>query len=190
MCELARLQAPIPIHHKETRMFKRASALALAAAVLAAGCAASTKESSSSSSSTSTTAKVTPVPTAETPAGAPTDAAAGAKVHKLASGLQYQDVVVGSGKMAEAGMNVSIHYTGTLTDGTKFDSSLDRGEPLHFQIGAGNMIKGMEDGVTGMRIGGKRKLTIPPDMAYGAAGRPGIPPNATLLFDVELLDVK
>jgi len=171
-------------------MFKRASALALAAAVLTAGCAASTKQSSSSSSSTSTTAKVTPAPTAEAAPGAPADAATGAHVHKLASGLQYQDVLVGSGKMAEAGMSVSIHYTGTLTDGTKFDSSLDRGQPLHFQIGAGSMIKGMEDGVTGMRIGGKRKLTIPPDMAYGAAGRPGIPPNATLLFDVELLDVK
>jgi peptidylprolyl isomerase len=188
MCELARLQALGPIHHKETRMFKRASALALAAAVLTAGCAASKKESSSSSSSTSTTAKVTPAPAADAAAGAP--AAAGAHVHKLASGLQYEDVVVGSGKMAELGMNVSVHYTGTLTDGMKFDSSRDRGQPLRFQIGAGSMIKGMEEGVTGMRIGGKRKLTIPPDMAYGAAGRPGIPPNATLLFDVELIDVQ
>jgi FKBP-type peptidyl-prolyl cis-trans isomerase len=175
-------------------MFKRASALALAAAVLTVGCAASTKQSSSSSSSsTSTTAKASAAPTGEAPAGSAAGApgaAAGGQLHKLASGLQYQDIVVGSGKMAEAGMNVSIQYTGYLTDGTKFDSSLDRGQPLKFQVGGGQMIAGFDEGVKGMRIGGKRKLTIPPDMAYGAAGRPGIPPNSTLLFDIELLDVQ
>jgi peptidylprolyl isomerase len=111
--------------------------------------------------------------------------------HKLASGLQYDDLVVGSGKMAEAGMNVAIHYTGYLLDGTKFDSSLDRGEPLKFQLAGGQMIQGFDEGVRGMRIGGKRKLRIPWSMAYGEAGRPPvIPPKADLVFDVELIDVQ
>ena len=112
-------------------------------------------------------------------------------MHQLASGLQYEDMNVGSGKMAEPGMNVSVHYTGWLTDGTKFDSSVDRGQPFKFQLGAGQVIRGWDEGVKGMRIGGKRKLTIPPDMGYGQNGAGGvIPPNATLVFDVELLDVQ
>ncbi|MFM8559648.1 MAG: FKBP-type peptidyl-prolyl cis-trans isomerase, partial [bacterium] len=105
--------------------------------------------------------------------------------------LQYEDLVVGNGTMAEPGMNVSVHYTGWLTDGTKFDSSVDRGQPFQFQLGAGQVIRGWDEGVKGMRIGGKRKLTIPSDMGYGARGAGGvIPPNATLVFDVELLGVK
>jgi FKBP-type peptidyl-prolyl cis-trans isomerase len=171
----------------------RSLALAVTVVMLAAGC----KEAAQNSSSTSATqtgvgATVTgDAPAAATPATPPE--AAGGKVHKLASGLQYEDVVVGSGKMAEPGMNVSVHYTGYLTDEakTKFDSSLDRGQPFQFQLGAGQVIQGWDEGVKGMRIGGKRKLTIPPDLGYGARGASGvIPPNATLLFDVELLDVK
>lgn len=112
-------------------------------------------------------------------------------MHKLASGLVYEDLVVGNGKMADPGLTVSVHYTGWLTDGTKFDSSVDRGQPFEFTLGAGQVIRGWDEGVKGMRIGGKRKLTIPPDMGYGAAGAGGvIPPDATLVFDVELLGVK
>jgi len=93
--------------------------------------------------------------------------------------------------VAETGKTVKVHYTGTLTDGTKFDSSLDRGEPFSFQLGAGQVIRGWDEGVKGMRVGGKRKLTIPPDMGYGAAGAPPkIPPNATLMFEIELLEVQ
>ena len=124
---------------------------------------------------------------------ASTPAASGAapgKVHKLASGLQYEDVVVGSGKMAEPGMNVLVNYTGRLTDGTEFDSSVGK-QPYGFQLGSGSVIAGWEEGIKGMRIGGKRKLVIPPDLGYGPRGMGGvIPPNATLLFDVELVDVK
>jgi len=99
-------------------------------------------------------------------------------------------VVVGSGKMAEPGMNVSLNYRGFLLDGTPFDNSYDRGEPLKFQIAGGQMIQGFDEGVRGMRIGGKRKILVPWAMAYGEAGRPPIPPKADLVFDLELLDVK
>ena len=185
-------------------MHKRFIALALAAvAVAAAGCNQTSKQSSSSSTS-SASGSMTPPPATSSssepaPASTPSTSAAAAlpgapgtgHVHKLASGLQYDDLVVGSGKMAEAGMNVSVHYTGWLTDGTKFDSSVDRGQPFVFQLGSGQVIKGWDEGVKGMRIGGKRKLTIPPDMGYGDRGAGGvIPPGATLVFDVELLDVK
>jgi|RhiMethySRZTD1v2_1073278.scaffolds.fasta_scaffold181101_2 FKBP-type peptidyl-prolyl cis-trans isomerase len=167
----------------------RSLGLAVAVVMLAAGCKEGT-QNSSSATQTGVGATVTgDAPAAATPA----PEAAGGKVHKLASGLQYEDVVVGSGKMAEPGMNVSVHYTGYLTDEakTKFDSSLDRGQPFQFQLGAGQVIQGWDEGVKGMRIGGKRKLTIPPDLGYGARGASGvIPPNATLLFDVELIDVK
>jgi FKBP-type peptidyl-prolyl cis-trans isomerase FkpA len=107
------------------------------------------------------------------------------------SGLKYEDLVEGDGDVAAAGQNVSVHYTGWLTDGSKFDSSVDRNMPFEFPLGAGHVIRGWDEGVQGMKIGGKRKLTIPPQLGYGAAGAGGvIPPNATLVFEVELLEIK
>jgi FKBP-type peptidyl-prolyl cis-trans isomerase FkpA len=110
------------------------------------------------------------------------------------SGLIIEDVVVGSGAAAAAGQNVKVHYTGWLTDGVirgkKFDSSKDRNQPFEFPLGQGHVIKGWDEGVQGMKAGGKRMLTIPPALGYGARGAGGvIPPNATLLFEVELLGV-
>ena len=104
--------------------------------------------------------------------------------------LQKEDLTVGTGTEATAGKTVSVHYTGRLTDGTKFDSSLDRGDPFSFRLGAGQVIRGWDEGVVGMKVGGSRKLTIPPEMAYGDRGFPGlIPPGSTLVFEVELLGV-
>ena len=109
-----------------------------------------------------------------------------------ASGLQYSDEVVGTGVSPERGQTVTVHYTGTLENGAKFDSSVDRGSPFTFQIGVGQVIKGWDEGVMSMKVGGKRRLIIPADLGYGARGAGGglIPPNATLIFDVELLGVK
>jgi len=107
------------------------------------------------------------------------------------SGLTYLDMTVGTGRLAELGDTASVHYTGWLADGKKFDSSVDRKEPFSFRLGAGQVIKGWDEGLMGMKIGGKRKLTIPPQLGYGARGAGGvIPPNATLTFDVELLDLR
>jgi len=107
-----------------------------------------------------------------------------------ATGLVYEDVAIGEGGEAVRGTRVSVHYTGWLTDGTKFDSSKDRGDPFRFNLGAGQVIAGWDEGVTGMKVGGTRKLTIPPQLGYGARGAGGvIPPNATLVFEVELLGV-
>ena len=105
--------------------------------------------------------------------------------------LQVEDVVVGTGALAQKGKLVSVHYTGWLTDGKKFDSSKDRGQPFQFPLGRGHVIQGWDQGVEGMKVGGKRKLTIPPEMGYGAQGAGGaIPPDATLVFEVELLGVR
>ncbi len=105
-----------------------------------------------------------------------------------ASGLIIEDLQVGTGAEAAAGQYVSVHYTGWLTDGTKFDSSKDRGDPFEFPLGAGHVIRGWDEGVQGMKVGGSRKLTIPSNLGYGPRGAGGvIPPNATLVFEVELL---
>ena len=113
------------------------------------------------------------------------------KVIKTDSGLKYVDLKVGTGAEAKKGDTVEVHYTGWLKDGKKFDSSRDRGEPFSFALGQGKVIKGWDEGVAGMKEGGKRKLIIPPDLAYGARGAGNvIPPNAELTFEVELLKVK
>jgi FKBP-type peptidyl-prolyl cis-trans isomerase len=104
--------------------------------------------------------------------------------------LKIEDVTVGTGTLAVSGKKVSVHYVGTLTNGNKFDSSRDRGTPFEFDLGAGQVIKGWDQGVAGMKVGGKRKLTIPPALAYGAGSVGAIPPNSTLVFEVELLGVK
>jgi peptidylprolyl isomerase len=119
------------------------------------------------------------------------EAEAGGEVITLPSGLQYVDRVVGTGASPKKGQTLRVHYTGTLVDGTKFDSSVDRGQPFTFPIGMGHVIKGWDEGVMSMRVGGKRKLIIPPDLAYAERGAGGvIGPNATLIFEVELLGVK
>ena len=136
------------------------------------GCGDTSKPSTSPTTSTSAPVKVTGQPTT------------------TSSGLQYWDIMVGSGATAVAGSTVKVHYSGFLTTGEKFDSSRDRGEPFSFPLGAGQVIKGWDEGVAGMKVGGQRQLRIPPQLGYGAAGAGrAIPPNATLIFDVELLEV-
>jgi peptidylprolyl isomerase len=113
------------------------------------------------------------------------------KVITTKSGLKYVDQKVGDGDEAKKGNTVEVHYTGTLTNGKKFDSSRDRGKPFSFKLGAGKVIKGWDEGVAGMKVGGKRKLIIPAELGYGEDGAGDvIPPNATLIFEVELLKVK
>ena len=115
----------------------------------------------------------------------------GMAIVTTASGLQYEDLTVGEGDSPVIGRGVEVHYTGTFEDGGKFDSSRDRGQPFVFTIGRGMVIKGWDEGVASMQVGGRRILTIPGHLAYGPQGYPGvIPPNATLIFDVELLAVK
>jgi FKBP-type peptidyl-prolyl cis-trans isomerase len=136
------------------------------------GCGSSDKSTASSTPSASSPVKVSGQPTT------------------TSSGLQYWDIVVGTGATAAPGSTVKVHYSGFLTTGQKFDSSRDRGEPFSFPLGQGQVIKGWDEGVAGMKVGGQRQLRIPPQLGYGAAGAGGaIPPNATLIFDVELLEV-
>ena len=122
----------------------------------------------------------------ETPKAMPADS----EFVTTPSGLQYHDLEVGTGALPQQGQQVVVHYTGTLDDGTKFDSSRDRQQPFQFRIGVGQVIKGWDEGVSTMRVGGRRQLVIPPDLGYGARGAGGvIPPNAKLVFDVELLRI-
>ena len=134
-------------------------------------------------------AKKEDAPAANQPAPGPATAVPARPVAE-GTEMKLDDIKVGIGAVAEVGKSVTVHYTGWLTDGTKFDSSKDRGQPFTFQLGAGRVIKGWDQGVAGMKVGGVRKLTIPPQLGYGARGAGGvIPPNATLVFEVELLDV-
>jgi peptidylprolyl isomerase len=128
-------------------------------------------------------AAVAAIPTASFAKTAP-------KTITLKDGLKYVDLVVGKGDMPKKGQTVRVHYVGTLVDGTKFDSSRDRGQPFEFALGTGGVIAGWDEGVAGMRVGGRRKLTVPPTLGYGAQGAGDkIPPNATLIFDIELLGI-
>lgn len=151
-------------------MFQQKTSIAIAfaaAALLALGCAGPALDDGKETKM-STEAKVT-----------------------TASGLKYTDLKVGDGALAKAGDTVQVHYTGTLESGKKFDSSRDRGTPFEFQVGVGQVIKGWDEGIAGMKVGGQRTLVIPPDLGYGASGAGGvIPPNATLIFDVELVGIK
>lgn len=113
-----------------------------------------------------------------------------AKLVTTPSGLQYEEITAGTGDSPTKGKQVTVHYTGWLTNGTKFDSSVDRGSPFKFVLGVGQVIKGWDEGVASMKVGGKRRLVIPANLGYGASGAAGvIPPNATLIFEVELLAV-
>lgn len=124
-------------------------------------------------------------------AGCSEDEAEAGKLVTTPSGLQYQDLKAGSGASPKAGQTVVVHYTGTLADGKKFDSSRDSNRPFSFQLGTGQVIKGWDEGIATMKTGGRRKLIIPADLGYGAQGFPPvIPPNATLTFDVELLELR
>jgi FKBP-type peptidyl-prolyl cis-trans isomerase len=164
----------------------------VASFVLVVACGGSEKQTTAPS--------VTPKASATQPSGTPnaaaTEAGGGpppvsAEPTVTASGLKIIETKVGTGDEAQKGKTVSVHYTGWLADGTKFDSSLDRGQPLSFVLGAGQMIPGFDEGVAGMKVGGERRLIIPPDLAYGAQGRPPkIPANAELTFDVQLVSVQ
>ena len=155
--------------------------LALAAILSMAGC----QQSSNSTTTSESTASTSAAKTQTASPGAPMT---------TASGLQIEELTLGTGAVAEKGRTVSVHYTGWLTDHTKdtpFDSSLNRGQPYEFVLGTGAVIRGWDEGIEGMKVGGKRRLTIPPDLAYGAQGSGGvIPPNSTLIFEVELMGVK
>jgi FKBP-type peptidyl-prolyl cis-trans isomerase FkpA len=163
--------------------------LAVIAWVAMAGC-----QQSSTTSNVSSSPAPEPASSPMAAAATPAPEAAAAPV-TTASGLKIQDLVVGTGATAETGKMVSVNYTGWLIEKSKadhFDSSYDHGQPFPFQLGAGKVIKGWDEGLVGMKVGGKRMLTIPPDLGYGAQGTPGgpIPPNATLVFEVELMDVR
>lgn len=164
--------------------------LAIVVAMALAGCNQTSSTPRATPATDQTTgANVTPKSEgAATPAPTGGSMSTAANEVTLPSGLKIQDVKVGDGAEAEDGMTAHVHYTGWLTDGTKFDSSRDRGQPFDFKIGGGQVIRGWDEGVKGMKVHGVRRLTVPPDMGYGANGYPPvIPANATLVFEVELL---
>jgi len=188
---------PIMVFDPKEPLMKRTIRWLVLSAVLGGmGCRGS-EPGASSSTATGSSASTTTTSTTSSTTGSGMSATARTETPAVPapevttpSGLRYQDLVVGTGAEATAGRAVSVHYTGWLVDGTKFDSSVDRGRPYPFTLGAGDVIRGWDEGVAGMKVGGKRKLTIPPNLAYGPGGRPPvIPPNATLVFDVELLGV-
>jgi FKBP-type peptidyl-prolyl cis-trans isomerase len=170
------------------------SIVLVASLALAVACGSSEKKTTAPTGTPAATAASaqptgTPAATAAQSGGGPP--AVSAQPTVTASGLQIIDIKIGDGAEAVKGHTVSVHYTGWLADGTKFDSSLDRGQPLPFLLGAGQLIPGFDEGVVGMKVGGERRLIIPPDLAYGADGYPPlIPANATLTFDVQLISVK
>jgi FKBP-type peptidyl-prolyl cis-trans isomerase len=163
------------------------SCLAVSAILVMCGCGG---EQAQQSTTTSTSAPPSQglLDPSQSPAGTK-DAANDPSIKTTPSGLQYKDMTEGTGAVAQPGQSVTVHYTGWLkSDGTKFDSSVDRGEPFTFQLGGGQVIKGWDEGVAGMKIGGKRRLVIPANLAYGdSSPSPKIPPGSPLVFDVELL---
>jgi FKBP-type peptidyl-prolyl cis-trans isomerase FkpA len=175
-----------PRHHPSARRLVALCSAACVALVLATACS---REGSEGADKGAASAPANPDPAQNTYAPAlGVDLVA---FSKKQSGLLYQDVTPGTGTVAIASRRVKVHYTGWLPNGTKFDSSRDRGEPIEFTLGQGEVIRGWDEGIDGMKVGGRRKLVIPADLAYGAAGSPpDIPPNAVLVFDVELMDVK
>ena len=185
--------------------FRRAMIVVLPALVLV-GCKSQQASESQTSTTTTTAAQpAQPAAPAAAPAAKPTagkedpnveaarklGTATQNPVVEIASGLKYIDAKTGTGAEAKAGQTVSVHYTGWLVNGTKFDSSVDRGQPFQFPLGGGRVIKGWDEGVAGMKVGGVRKLIIPSELGYGSRGAGGvIPPNATLIFEVQLLGVQ
>jgi FKBP-type peptidyl-prolyl cis-trans isomerase len=162
----------------------------LACAVALAGCAKLTAPPTPEPLSTDTAAPA-PKAAARGSASAAPAAAASAAPSAPEGDLKIEDLVVGKGKEAKSGDNVSVHYVGTLTNGTEFDASKKHGKPFDFQLGQGRVIRGWDKGVVGMKVGGKRKLTIPSSLAYGDRGSPPvIPPKSTLIFEIELLEIK
>jgi FKBP-type peptidyl-prolyl cis-trans isomerase len=169
-----------------------ASIALVASLVLAVACGGNEEKTTAPSvtpNAAATQPSVTPKASATQTGGGPP--AVSAEPTVTASGLKIIEIKAGTGDEAQKGQTVSVHYTGWLADGTKFDSSLDRGQPLSFVLGAGQMIPGFDEGVAGMKVGGQRRLIIPPNLAYGAQGRPPqIPANAELTFDIELVSLK